>query len=177
MLRESVSVDYSEKCERVKSFFLNDEQFINKNTNKNANTNKSKNNLVLNKSFSEMIYSFCHVNVEKEIIVDFRYFKLLSTWSGFDTDVMIQRVVNCIETVLNHQYTFIMHMHLQSLSISDMEKYYPFIVRISETFKNMFADKLDKCFIYKPPFVFAQLLIILNAFFDKKTMAKLQTVN
>jgi hypothetical protein len=181
MLSENVATradNYSEKCERMKTFFLNDEQFINVNKNKYNNKNNvmlNKNNIV-NKSLSEFMCSFCHVNADKEVVIDFRYFKLLSTWNGFDTDIMIQHVMNVIETALKYNEIFIMHMYLKSLGISDMEKYYPFIVKISETFKNMFADKLEKCFIYKPPFIFAQLFNIVSAFFDKKTISKLQTV-
>jgi len=185
MLSEGLATttDYSEKCERMKTFFLNDEQFINKNNHNNKNNKNNKNtvmmnkNNIANKSLSEFMSSFCHVNADKEVVIDFRYFKLLSTWNGFDTDFMIHHVMNIIESALKYNDFFIMHMYLKSLSISDMEKYYPFIVKISETFKNMFADKLDKCFLYKPPFIFAQLFNIVSAFFDKKTIGKLQTVN
>jgi len=178
----TTTTDYSEKCERMKTFFLNDEQFINVNKNNynnknNKNTVMMNKNNIANKSLSEFMSSFCHVNADKEVVIDFRYFKLLSTWNGFDTDFMIHHVMNVIEAALKYNEFFIMHMYLKSLSISDMEKYYPFIVKISETFKNMFADKLGKCFIYKPPFIFAQLFNIVSAFFDKKTIGKLQTVN
>jgi len=188
MLCESVIIsDYSEKCERMKSFFLNDEVFANTNTNtktkttteKNKNNNQYSNNnsALQNKSFHDLINSFCHVNAEKEVVIDFRYFKLLSTWNGFDTDFMIQHVMNAIEMALKYNENFIMHMYLKSLSMTDVEKYYSFIVKISETFKNKFADKLRRCFLYKPPFIFAQLFNIVSAFFDKKTISKLQTVS
>ena len=187
MLCESVTTDYSQKCERMKSFFLNDELFAKTKTNKNINKNINNNNnndqysnnnnsALQNKSFHDLINSFCHVNVEKEVVIDFRYFKLLSTWNGFDTDFMIQHIMNVIETALKYNENFIMHMYLKSLSMTDMEKYYPFIVKISETFKNKFADKLQRCFLYKPPFIFAQLFNIVSTFFDKKTIGKLQTV-
>jgi hypothetical protein len=153
-------------CSTIKDRFLLDDNF------------KPKKNAIYqsNKTLSELLLGFCHSNEDNEIILDCRYFKLIYNLNCIDCDSIIQHVINVIRTTLEKRETFIIHVCLKSLSLTDIDKYYKFICKISEVLKITFPDKLDKCFIYKAPFIFSQLFSIISAFVDKKTMTKLELV-
>ena len=154
-------------CSNIKDRFLLDENF------------KPKKSTLqqTNKILSELLLGFCHSNEDNEILLDCRYFKLIYTLNCIDGDSIIQHVINVIRTTLEKRELFIIHVCLKSLSLTDMDKYYKFICKISEVLKSTFPDKLDKCFIYKAPFIFSQLFSIISAFVDKKTMAKIELVD
>lgn len=156
----------SDKCTIIKNNFLLDDIF---------STNKK--NAPVNKNIDDIFNGFCNLNKDNEIIVDFRYFKLLKTQMNVETDFMIQHIINIIKKALIKNKLFVMHVCLKSLSIADADKYYNFICKISEILKNAFPDKLEKCLIYNAPCIFSQLVSIFSAFVDKKTMGKLEMIN
>jgi isopentenyldiphosphate isomerase len=86
------------------------------------------------------------------MIIDYRYFKLLESINGLDKDYIIKYVMNHISLILKNQEHFVVHLCLHSLSLSDLEKHYTFMYKISEMLKTSFPDNLEKCFIYKAPF-------------------------
>ena len=129
-----------------------------------------------NKSLNELLLGFCSSNDESEIVLDCRYFKLICSLNYIDYDSIIKYVISVIKTTLEKKELFIVHVCLKSLSLTDMDKHYKFICKISEVLKNTFPDKLDKCLIYKAPFIFSQLFSIISVFVDKKTMSKVELV-
>ena len=154
-------------CSSIKDKFLLDDNF------------KQKKGTLYqtNKTLSELLLGFCHSNEDNEILLDCRYFKLIYNLNCIDCDSIIQHVINVIRNTLEKRELFIIHVCLKSLSLTDMDKYYKFICKLSEVLKSTFPDKLDKCFIYKAPFIFSQLFSIISVFVDKKTMAKIQLVD
>lgn len=157
---------YYNKCDIIKEQFLKDENF----------KNKKPNIVQINKSLKEILSLFCNIAEDNEIIIDYRYLKLLESIHGLDKDFIIQYVVTIISTVLKKQQHIIVHLCLHSLSLSDLEKNYSFIYKISEVLKTAFPDNLQKCFIYKAPFIFSQFFSIISTFIDKKTLAKLELI-
>jgi hypothetical protein len=155
------------KCSIIKNNFISDENFV----------SKKYTGLQINKTLSELLLGFCHSNEDNEILLDCRYFKLIYTLNCIDCDSIIQHVINVIRNTLEKRELFIIHVCLKSLSLTDIDKYYKFICKISEVLKSTFPDKLDKCFIYKAPFIFSQLFSIISVFVDKKTMAKIELVD
>ena len=174
MISESECEDsgcYTKKCECIKEYFLNDSLF-NNNNKKIHNVNN-----ILNKSFGEILYSFCNINKDHDIIMDYRYFKFLYNLNGFDKECIIQYIVNIVHEILKKKKTIVLHICFKSFTISDFDKYNAFFVQLFETMKNTFDDKLDKCFFYKAPFLFSQILAVLSMFFDKKILSKIQLVD
>ena len=154
-------------CSIIKDKFLLDDNFK---TKKNAPQHHS------NKTLNELLLGFCALNENNEIVLDCRYFKLIYNLNCLDGDAIIKYVINVIQSSLEKRELFIIHACLKSLSLTDIDKHYKFICKISEALKVTFPDKLDKCFIYKAPFIFSQLFTIISVFVDKKTMAKLELV-
>jgi hypothetical protein len=155
------------KCSIIKNNFISDENF----------TKKKGTIYQINKSVNDILLAFCNSNDENEIILDYRYFKILSNLNCVHSDSIIQHVIAVIQSTLEKKELFIIHVCLKSLSIVDIDKYYHFICKMSEILKSTFPDKLEKCFIYKAPFIFSQLFTIISAFVDKKTMAKIELIN
>lgn len=155
------------KCSIIKNNFISDENFI----------SKKYTGLQINKTINEILLAFCNSNNENEIILDYRYFKVLSNLNCVHHDSIIQHVIDVIHATLEKRELFIIHVCLKSLSLTDIDKYYQFICKISEILKTTFPDKLEKCFIYKAPFIFSQLFTIISVFVDKKTLAKIELVN
>ena len=79
-----------------------------------------------NKTLSELLLGFCHSNEDNEILLDCRYFKLIYNLSCIDCDSIIQHVINVICSTLEKSETFIIHVCLKSLSLTDIDKYYKF---------------------------------------------------
>jgi hypothetical protein len=157
---------YYNKCDIIKEHFLKDVNF----------KNKKPNIAQINKSLKEILFLFCNVNEDNEMIIDYRYFKLLESINGLDKDYIIKYVMNNISIILKKQEHFVVHLCLHSLTLSDLEKHYTFMYKISEMLKTSFPDNLEKCFIYKAPFIFSQFFSVISTFVDKKTLAKVELI-
>lgn len=108
------------------------------------------------------------------ILLDYKYFKPCARVENYG--VILKHIIETIQTILREKDTFVIHINLQSLTLSDVEKYYSFIQIISETMKNTFPDKLEQCNIYNAPFIFSQVYRIISLFIDKKTQQKMKLV-
>jgi hypothetical protein len=145
---------------RIKNTFSEDKNFF----------------IMKNKTFDEILFNFCSINEENEIVIDYRYFKLLCLTKSMNYDTINEYVIKLMQKVLLNNSVFVVHLCLKSLTIADVDKHYKFICKISEILKTTFPDKLEKCFVYKAPFIFSQLFTIISAFVDKTTLDKLELV-
>ena len=157
---------YYNKCDIIKEQFLKDENF----------KNKKPNIAQINKSLKEILFLFCNVAEDNEMIIDYRYFKLLESINCLDKDYIIKYVMNHISIILKKQEHFVVHLCLHSLSLTDLEKHYTFMYKISEVLKTSFPDNLERCFIYKAPFIFSQFFSVISTFVDKKTLSKIELI-
>lgn len=87
-----------------------------------------------------------------------------------------EQIVNGIDFILSNYGLFTVHVNLKSLTISDIEKHKIFISRISVLLKDRYPNKLDKCFIHNPPFIFEALFNLVAMFIDKDTQRKITLV-
>ena len=136
-----------------------------------SSTNKSNlhNSFQYNTSSTKL--NFICINTDNEIIIDYRIFKLISTPQSYS--MIIENIVDTIETVLLNSNLFTIHLCLKSLTLKELENYYPFIRIVTETLKTKYTDKLEKCYIYNAPFIFAQVISLVSKIVDKKTQQKM----
>ena len=66
---------------------------------------------------------------------------------------------------------------MKSLTLSDVDKHKIFIQNIAVFLKEKYPNKLEKCYVYNAPFVFAQIYNIVSIFIDKDTQKKIELVN
>jgi len=115
--------------------------------------------------------NFIFINSDNEIILDYRIFKLIATPQSYSN--IIENILDIIEKVLLNSNLFTIHLCLKSLTLKELENYYPFICIISETLKNKYTDKLEACYIYNAPFIFSQAISLISKIVDKKTQQKI----
>ena len=155
---------YTDKNQNIQKYFIMDTNY------KNITMNNFKN---LNTEL--LFHSLCHsIENSNDVILDYRYFKILAMPDNYD--ILIQYIMSIVNNVLNKYDDFVFHVCMKSLKITDVDKYYVFICKISEAFKTTFQDKLDKCYIYNAPFIFSQLITVISTFVDKKTQNKIEVV-
>lgn len=174
MLNENIeNSNYYKKCEGVKDFFLKDENF----KHKKNNVNQINQNI---KDIKDIFHSFCNYSCDNEIMIDYRYLKIIEKINGFDNDFIIDFLIKKIQTILQKKSNnLIIHVCLQSLTLTDIEKHYKFIYKLSEELNDKIPDlseKLEKCFLYKAPFIISHLFSILSTIVNKKTLSNVQII-
>jgi hypothetical protein len=138
-------------------------------TTKNQNNNI---NLKLNEDkLNELLNNFCHIKLNNEIVMNYKYFKIISTF--IDKNYILNYIIRIIETVLIKYETFIIHANIEKLTLLEIEKNRDFVQNMSNVLKDKFPDKLDICFIYEGSFIFKQIYNLLSHFIDKKTLKKI----
>lgn len=119
--------------------------------------------------------NFCFISENNNIKINYRFFKLLNKF--LSSEYLLNYIINIIQSVLNHNNLFNIHANIKSLNLVDIDKHKLFIQHMASILKDKFPDKLDFCYIYEAPFVFAQLYNLLSIFIDKKTQKKIKLVN
>ena len=135
-----------------------------------AYNNKNATNLI---DINDILTHLCSIKNDR-ILLDYKYFKPCAQVENYG--VILKHIIETIQTILHEKDTFIIHINLQSLTLSDVEKHYSFIQIISETMKNTFPDKLEQFNIYNAPFIFSQVYRIISLFIDKQTQQKMKLV-
>ena len=109
------------------------------------------------------------------ILLDYRYFKFFITPDKYE--IVFDYFYKLLKQVLENHDNFNIYVYMKTLSLTDIEKYYNFICKISQIMKTDFQDKMEKCYIYNASFVFSQLIKVISKFIDKKTKDKIQLVD
>jgi len=129
----------------------------------------SSDNQVINESLDKI----CKVK-EKHVFIEYPVFKYLANETTYDK--ITKFIHESFKNVLKTNDTFIIHLSLKSLTLSDVEKHYIYISKVCTIFKNAFPEKLDTCYIYNAPFIFNKIIYILSIFIDKNTREKIKLV-
>jgi hypothetical protein len=141
-------------------------------TTKNSN-NSNNINLKLNEEkLHELLNNFCHIKVNNEIVINYKYFKIINTF--IDKNYILNYLIFIMENTLIKYEKFIVHLNVEKLTLLEIEKNRDFIMTMSSILKEKFPDKLDVCIVYEVSFVFKQIYNILSMFIDKITLKKIQ---
>lgn len=138
----------------------------------NENHKKLKKQIII--CSNEILSKLCFVNHENQVILDTRYFLLMATKDNYSA--ISEYVVCIIANLLTIYETVFVHINMQSITLTHLDKHYNFIKNICILFQEKFPDKLEKCFVYNAPFLFSQLFKIVSRFIDKKTQKKIELV-
>jgi hypothetical protein len=135
-----------------------------------ANTNL---NLKLNEEkLQELLYNFCHIDSNHEIIINYKYFKTVTTI--IDNNNILNYLIFIIENILKRHNTFTIHVYIENLTILEIDKNKVFVQYMSTVLKERFPDKLELCYIHNAPFIFKQIYNFLSLLIDKKTLTKIK---
>lgn len=126
--------------------------------------------MIKNNDLQLLLNKICSINND-EISIDYRYFKPFASIATYD--LIINYIISTIDSVLSTYNTFTVRVCMKTLSVIDAEKHNKFIYNISKLFKERYTDKLNQCFIYNAPFIFARVYDIIRPFIDKPTQNKI----
>lgn len=136
-------------------------------------TNNNNLNLKLNEEkLQELLYNFCHIDSNNEIIIHYKYFKIVNTI--IDNNNILNYLVFIIENTLKRYNTFTVHVYIENLTILEIDKNKVFVQQMSTTLKEKFPDKLELCYIHNAPFIFKQIYTFLSLLIDKNTLTKIK---
>jgi hypothetical protein len=72
--------------------------------------------------------------------------------------------------------TVVVHVYLKTINLSDLDKHKTFVIDMIKKCNDELPDILDVCYMYKAPFVFAQIYSVISVFIDKETKQKIHIV-
>jgi hypothetical protein len=139
----------------------------------NENIKNTKKN-IMKTCLNEVLKNLCFSLDNKNIVLDFRYFKFLSSSENYD--LIISFIVSVIQNVLKNKETVILHVNMDTITLLHVEKHFGFIKNFSQILNNKFPDRLNVCYIYNASFVFSKILGIVSIFIDKTTQQKIKLV-
>jgi len=145
--------------------------------------NDHKYNLIINNSqlleiitiFDVLPYFCFQDETYSDIIyIDYRYLKINMSKDNYTS--IINYIISVFEKSLLTNDMITYHIFVKSLTLSDIENHYNFICDLTLILREKFPDKLNKCYIYKAPFIFSSLLSIISNYIDKNTFNKIQLI-
>jgi hypothetical protein len=134
------------------------------NTNLNLKLNEEK--------LQELLYNFCHIDSNNEIIINYKYFKIVNTI--IDNTNILNYLVFIIENILKKCNVFTVHVYIENLTILEIDKNKVFVQQMSTVLKEKFPDKLEICYIHNAPYIFKQIYTFLSLLIDKNTLTKIK---
>lgn len=145
---------------------------MNDNFNNITNFSESINMKINENKLQELLYNFCHIKINNEITINYKYFKLINKF--IDKNNILNYLIFIVDNILKNYDTFIAHVNIEKLTLLDIDKNKDFVMGMSNTLKDRYPDKLEVCLIYECSFIFKQLYNVLSLFIDKKTLKKIK---
>ena len=116
--------------------------------------------------------NFCRIRNAYEIMIDFKYFKLIAKPDFYET--IIKYIVTTIKYVLHTQQRVSLHINLKSMSLTDIDKYKSFISQIS--YQQNVLSSIGSINIYNTGVIFTTLINVVLSFLDKPTKQVLNSI-
>lgn len=129
---------------------------------------------IIKGEWDDILNGLCVIK-ENAIILNYIYFKYFATNETYN--YILNFVTNNIDKILAKNVNFNVCVNMKSLTLSDVDKHKIFIQNIAVFLKEKYPNKLEKCYVYNAPFVFAQIYNIVSIFIDKDTQKKIELVN
>lgn len=123
--------------------------------------------------WTEILNHLCHID-SNSIILDNHYFRFFATKETYN--IILTHIITNLDNILLDYDCFTVHINMKNVNISDIDKHLNFIQNVSTLLKEKYPDKLTKCFIHNPPFVFSQILNLISLFIDKETRDKIEII-
>jgi hypothetical protein len=129
---------------------------------------------IKNIDFSVFLNSFCRIDQNYQIIIDYRFFKLIAFSDNYELFKLF--LVDKINKVLSEMDKIILHVNLDSISLIDIEKHYNFLISLAKWMSINYPNKLEKCYIYSSGYIIHSIYNMLTMVLDKDTTNKIMFV-
>ena len=126
---------------------------------------------IKNIEFSLFLNSFCRIDPNNQIVIDYRYFKLIAFNENYDLFKFF--IVDKINKVLSITDKITLHVNLETISLIDIEKHSTFLIHLAKYMSENYPDKLDKGYIYNSGYLVHSVYNILIMVLNKETRHKI----
>jgi len=129
---------------------------------------------IKNIDFSLFLNSFCRIDQHNQIVIDYRYFKLIAFSDNYDLFKCF--IVDKINKVLSITEKIVLHVNLETISLIDIEKHSNFLINLARYMSEIYPDKLEKGYIYNSGYLIHSVYNILIMVLNKETRGKIMFV-
>ena len=121
----------------------------------------------------EILNKMC-TSTRNEITFHYPIFKAIANQATYTA--ILHHLYDVSKKALTFSPKLIIHANLKSTSVGSIDIHKRFIMEVMGKMSLDFSDALDKCYLYKTPFVFSQIYNIVCIALDKETKQKIQVV-
>ena len=111
---------------------------------------------------------------KNEVFLNMAIFKLIASETTYSQ--IVSHVYQILKDTSTTYGTIVVHVYLKTITLSDLDKHKTFVMDMIKKFNDELPDILDICYMYKAPFVFAQIYSIISVVIDKETKNKIHIV-
>lgn len=122
---------------------------------------------------SDILYKMCSLS-NNEITFHYPIFKAIANSATYSA--ILNHIYQICQKALTFSSKLIIHANLKSISVGSIDTHKDFILDAIQKMSSDFSDTLSECYLYKTPFVFAQIYNIVSIAIDKETKQKIQIV-
>ena len=108
---------------------------------------------------------------KNEVFLNMAIFKLIASETTYSQ--IVSHVYQMLKDTSTTYGTVVVHVYLKTITLSDLDKHKTFVMDMIKRFNDELPDILDICYMYKAPFVFAQIYSIISVVIDKDTKKKI----
>jgi hypothetical protein len=126
---------------------------------------------IKNIDFSLFLNSFCRIDQNNHIVIDYRFFKLIAFSDNYELFKFF--IVDKINKLLSIVDKIVIHVNLDSISLLDIEKHSTFLIQLAKYMSETFPDKLERGYIYNSGFLIHSIYNMLILVLDKETRSKI----
>lgn len=122
---------------------------------------------------SDILNKMACVN-KNEVFLNISILKLIASPTTYSA--ITSHIYTLLKETSNTYKTLTVHAYLKSITLSDLDKHKTFVMDMIKKCNDELPDILDVCYLYKAPFVFAQIYSIISVVIDKETRQKIHIV-
>lgn len=111
---------------------------------------------------------------KNEVFLNVAIFKLIASETTYSQ--IVSHVYKILKETSAAYGTVVVNVYLKTITLSDLDKHKTFVMDMIKRFNDELPDILDACYMYKAPFVFAQIYSIISVVIDKDTKKKIHIV-
>jgi len=126
---------------------------------------------IKNIDFSLFLNSFCRIDQQNHIVIDYRYFKLIAFSDNYELFKLF--IVDKINKVLTITDKITIHVNLDNISLTDIDKHSTFLIQLAKFMSETFPEKLEKGYIYNSGFLIHSIYNLLIMVLNRDTRSKI----
>jgi len=135
--------------------------------NNEYNSLKNKKNEDINVYLSYFSYI-----TKNSLILDYRFFKLIGNPNNYD--FFLNYLMNQIEVLLTQIKLFDLYFNIETITLTEMDKYSTFFIKVAKLFSEKYPDCLQNFYILGSGFMFDNMKNFFSLILSKKTREKIQ---